>query len=116
LPYAAIPELVAAAVRVQTGCDLAVGSWSVEAEMGLVMFVFNLPVEPAESPPGVTPLAAGRGRGRGRAGRLEPPRMPSWRTWSPVPEGGVLPERDVPAERQRLRLVEDERESGSVPQ
>jgi hypothetical protein len=33
-----------------------------------------------------------------------------------VPEGGVLPERDVPAERQRLRLVEDERESGSVPQ
>jgi hypothetical protein len=40
--------------------------------------------------------------------------VPSWRAWSPVPPGGVVGEHDAPAEHRRLRLVEDEREPGSI--
>lgn len=112
LPYEAIPELVATAVRVQTGCELAVGSWSVEADLGLVMFVFRLPIEQ-------TPVVAGRRSpkepARERASRRTTARVPSWRAWSPVPPGGVVGEPDAPAERGRLRLVADEREPGSIP-
>ena len=68
LPYEAIPELVAAAVRLQTGCELAVGSWSVESDLGLVTFVFRLPPEP---------LAAADRAARSR--RAAEPRRPSRR-------------------------------------
>ena len=108
LPYEAIPELVATAVRVQTGCELAVGSWSVEADLGLVMFVFRLPVAPA----GATPTT---GPARQRAPRPTPARVPSWRSWSPLPPGGVVGGRDAPAEGRRLRLVEEKHEPGSIP-
>jgi hypothetical protein len=108
LPYEAIPELVATAVRVQTGCELAVGSWSVEADLGLVMFVFRLPVVPATATPTTEPA-------RERGPRRTKARVPSWRTWSPVPPGGVVGEHDAPAEGRRLRLVEDEQQSGSIP-
>ena len=113
LPYEAIPELVATAVRVQTGCELAVGSWSVEADLGLVMFVFRLPAEPprvvaATASPKVEPV-------RERASRRTTARVPSWRAWSPLPPGGVAGEHEAPAERRRLQLVDDERESGSIP-
>ena len=57
VPCEGIPELVVAAVRAQTGWALAVGSWSVEADLGLVMFVFRLPGRPAGA------------RARSRAGR-----------------------------------------------
>jgi hypothetical protein len=121
LPYEAIPELVATAVRVQTGCELAVGSWSVEADLGLVMFVFRLPIEslsgsPTEEPgvaaarPSPTAEPAGK-----RASRRGTARVPSWRAWSPVPPGGAVDEHDAPAEHRRLRLVGDEREPGSIP-
>jgi hypothetical protein len=120
LPYEAIPELVATAVRVQTGCELAVGSWSVEADLGLVMFVFRLPIESLSgSPSEQAPVVAGRRSpkepARGRASRRTTASVPSWRSWSPVPPGGVVGEPDAPAERGRLRLVADERESGSIP-
>ena len=121
LPYEAIPELVATAVRVQTGCELAVGSWSVEADLGLVMFVFRLPVAPlAGSPtwrPGVVAADAAPKTepARERGPRRTTARVPSWRAWSPVPPGGVVGEHDKPAEPRLLRLVEDEHESGSIP-
>jgi hypothetical protein len=121
LPCEAIPELVAAAVRVQTGCELVVGSWSVEAELGLVMFVFRLPLEPLAAPqipqPDLSALAATpKPEGaNGRAAGRKTMRVPSWRTWSPVPQGGIVPEHDEPAERPHLRLVADDRGSGSVP-
>jgi hypothetical protein len=121
LPYEAIPELIAAAVRVQTGCELALGSWSVEAELGLVMFVFRLPLEPLAAPqipqPDLSALAA-TPKPEGaheRAASWKTMRVPSWRTWSPVPHGGMMPEQDGPAERPHLRLVADDRGSGSVP-
>jgi hypothetical protein len=110
LPYEAIPELVSTAVRVQTGCELAAGRWSVEAELGLVMFVFHLPGGARGGP--------GMGKPRTAVSGLEAgatlARVPSWGTWSPVPRATVRPVREVPAEGRRLRLVEDERESGSV--
>ena len=120
LPYEAIPELVATAVRVQTGCELAVGSWSVEADLGLVMFVFRLPIELLSgSPSEQTPVVAGKRSpkepARERASRRTTARMPSWRAWSPVPPGGVGGEHDAPTEHRRLRLVDDERESGPIP-
>jgi hypothetical protein len=121
LPYDAIPELIAAAVRVQTGCELAVGSWSVEADLGLVMFVFRLPLQPVASPRkaehGVTAIGEPpEGETTcGRAPNWPAARVPSWRSWSPVPHGGVVPERDAHTQRQHLRLVADDRGSGSVP-
>ncbi len=117
LPYEAIPELVAAAVRVQTGWELTLGSWSVEAELGLVTFVFRLPLEPLAGPR-VTqpPLAAIAATPKPeRASRRQGAGAPSWRAWSPLPQDGVVPECEAPAERQRLRLVEEERESGPLP-
>jgi hypothetical protein len=116
LPYEAIPELVATAVRVQTGCELAVGSWCVEADLGLVMFVFRLPIESLSgSPTEQTGVVAGRPSPKAeRASRRTTARVPSWRAWSPVPPGGVVGEHDAPAEHRRLRLVEDEREPGSI--
>jgi len=48
LPYDAIPELVVAAVREQADCELTFGDWSVEPELGLVLFVFRLPLEPPD--------------------------------------------------------------------
>jgi len=120
LPYEAIPELVATAVRVQTGCELAVGSWSVEADLGLVMFVFRLPIEsrsgsPTEQPGVVAVRPSPKAEPpRERASRRTTARAPSWRAWSPVPPGGVVGEHDAPAEPRRLRLVEDEREPGSI--
>jgi hypothetical protein len=114
LPYEAIPELVAAAVRLQTGWELAVGSWSVESELGLVTFVFRLPPEPLDGPrfprAGVAPTSKPAG-----GSRRDSARVPAWRRWSPVPQDGVVADRELPAEPQRLRLVEDERESESVP-
>jgi hypothetical protein len=117
LPYEAIPELVAAAVRVQTGWELTLGSWSVEAELGLVTFVFRLPLEPLAypripPPAGVTTAAKPK---PARGSRRQSARVPSWRTWSPLPQDGVVPGCEIPTERQRLRLVEDQRESGPVP-
>lgn len=121
VPYEAIPELIAAAVQVQTGCDLAVGSWSVEAELGLVMFVFRLPLEQRAAPqipePGLGALAGALDpeAAPGRAASWKAMRVPSWRTWSPVPQGGVVHEHGASAERPHLRLVVDDRGSGSVP-
>jgi hypothetical protein len=121
MPYEAIPVLIAAAVHVQTGCELAVGSWSVEAELGLVMFVFRLPLEPLAAPqipqPDLSAVAATPKpeAAHGRAASWKTMRMPSWRTWSPVPHGGIVPEHDRPAERPHLRLVADDRGSESVP-
>ena len=107
-------------MRVQTGCELAVGSWSVEADLGLVMFVFRLPNEPPrraeEQTAGVAGSALAEGAGSASVRRgARPARVPSWRAWSPVPPGGVVGEPDAPAERRRLRLVADEREPGSIP-
>jgi hypothetical protein len=121
LPYEAIPELIAAAVRVQTGCELAVGSWSVETELGLVMFVFRLPLEPLAAQqipqPDLSALAATPkpDGANGRSANWKTMRVPSWRTWSPVPHDGIVPEQDGPSERPRLRLVADDRGSESVP-
>jgi hypothetical protein len=121
LPYEAIPLLIAAAVRAQTGCELAVGSWSVEAELGLVMFVFRLPVEPVAAPQIPEPHLSALARtprpetAHGRAASSKTTRAPSWRTWSPVPHGGLVPEPDPPADRPHLRLVADDRGSESVP-
>ena len=71
-----------------------VGSWSVEAELGLAMFVFRLPA--AGPPP--TRLARRGARalddgepGQRRSGRLSATHVPSWRSWTPVPSGGVVP-------------------------
>jgi len=120
LPYEAIPELVAAAVRVQTGCELAVGSWSVEADLGLVMFVFRLPAKALAGSPAERPRVAAAADApkaeppRERGTRRKAARVPSWRAWSPVPPGAAG-EHEAPAERRRLRLVDDEREPGSIP-
>ncbi len=119
LPYEAIPELVATAVRVQTGCELAVGSWSVEADLGLVMFVFRLPAAPplagsAAEPPLVAAAAPAPEPRSERGSRRATARVPSWRAWSPVPPGGVGGEHDAAAKHRRLRLVDDERESGPM--
>ena len=105
LPYGAIPELVAEAVRVQAGCDLGIGSWSVEADLGLAMFVFRLPLEaPGGSQP---PERAEFPPELGRDWRLGG--TPPWSDLAPL--GAVAPQ----AERDHLRLVADEREPGSVP-
>ena len=105
LPYAAIPELVAAAVRVQTGCELGIGSFSVEADLGLAMFVFRLPFDPpaawalperGEWSPEISPDWASAG-------------LPPWSELAPMGRRG----RD--GERDHLRLVGDECEPGSIP-
>ena len=105
LPYGAIPELVAEAVRVREGCDLGIGSWSVEADLGLAMFVFRLPFE--------TP---------GGARFPERAEFPSelvreWQSGGSPPWGDLAPQGEVApeGERDHLRLVGDEREPGSVP-
>jgi len=107
LPCDGIPELVATAVRAQTGWVLAVGSWSVEADLGLVMFVFRLVDEPRERPrlpdAGGAVLATSAELDARRAVRWQTSHRPSWRAWSPVPSGGVAPA----PERRRLRIVED---------
>jgi hypothetical protein len=111
LPSEAIPELVATAVRAQTGWDLAIGSWSVEADLGLVMFVFRLPDEPPVQSrypePELSELAGGDELDIRRAARWGTTHIPSWRAWSPVPRGGVTPDADTALERRRLRAVED---------
>jgi hypothetical protein len=105
LPYAAVPELVVAAVRVQTGCELGIGSFSVEAELGLVMFVFRLPFEP----PAAWQLP--------ERGEWSPELAPEWESagvppWSDLaPIGGTG---GGEGERDHLRLVEDDREPGSI--
>lgn len=102
LPYGAIPELVAEAVRVQAGCELGIGSWSVEADLGLAMFVFRLPFET----PGGSRFPE----------RVEFPAelVREWQSggapWGDLAQlGEVAPE----GERDHLRLVSDE--PGSVP-
>jgi len=105
LPYGAIPELVAEAVRVRAGCDLGIGSWSVEADLGLAMFVFRLPSE-----------ATGGARFPEKA-EFPPELLRDWQSsgeppWSDLaPLGEVAPE----TERDHLRLVSDDREPGSIP-
>jgi hypothetical protein len=113
LPYEAIPALVAAAVRLQTGWELTVGSWSVESDLGLVTFVFRLPPEPLDGPRLPQPRATPSSKPAGGS-RRQTATVPAWRRWSPVPQDGVVADREMPAERKRLRLVEDERESGSI--
>jgi hypothetical protein len=110
LPCDAIPELVATAVRAQTGWELAVGSSSVEADLGLAMFVFRIP----PGGPPATRLAWRGARtlddgepGKRRGGGLAATHVPSWRSWSPVPSGGVMPACDPATERRRLRLLEE---------
>ena len=110
LPYAAIPELVATAVRVQTGCELAVGSWSVEAELGLVMFVFRLPSSRRRR--SGSPPRAGSARRRSRS-RAASRRRRARAVVAHVEPGAERRRRRrarPPAERERLRLVADERE------
>jgi hypothetical protein len=105
LPYGAIPELVAAAVRVQTGCELGLGNFSVEAELGLAMFVFRLPFEP----PAAWQLP--------ERGEWSPELTPEWASagvppWSEVASiGGSGSE----GERDHLRLVGDDRGPGQIP-
>jgi hypothetical protein len=105
LPYGAIPELVAEAVRVQAECELGIGSWSVEADLGLAMFVFRLPFE-----------APGGSRFLERA---EFPRelVREWQSGGEPPWGDLAPLGEVApeAEREHLRLVGDDREPSSVP-
>jgi hypothetical protein len=105
LPYGAIPELVAAAVRVQIGCELGIGSFSVEAELGLAMFVFRLPFEP----PSAWHLP--------ERGEWLPELTPEWSSagvppWSEVASIGGSG--DV-GEREHLRLVADDRGPGQIP-
>jgi hypothetical protein len=64
-------------VAARTGWELGGGAISVERELGLVIFVFDLPADP--------PAAALEHRGPHR----EDVHVPSWRTWTPVPSGGV---------------------------
>lgn len=105
LPYAAIPELVAEAVRVQAGCDLGIGSWSVEADLGLAMFVFRLPSETASG----SQLPERAESAPELQGEWKSGGVPPWSYLAPL--DAVAPE----AEREHLRLVGDEREPGSVP-
>jgi hypothetical protein len=113
LPCEGIPELVATAVRARTDWELAVGSSSVEADLGLVMFVFRLPDGPPEhrsrAPAATGALVATSAElEAGRAVRSGPvTRVPSWRTWSPVPSGPIAPPEEDAPERPRLRIVED---------
>lgn len=111
LPSEAIPELVATAVRAQTGWELAIGSWSVETELGLVMFVFRLPDEaPAElrfPELELSELASSDELDVRRAARWGAAHVPSWRAWSPVPRGGVGGDPEPGADRRRLRAVEE---------
>jgi len=115
LPCEGIPELVAAAVRAQTGWELALGSWSVEADLGLVMFVFRLPDQAPERPRMPDPagaLATSSELEARRAVRWHATPVPSWRAWSPVPGSPIPPESgDAGAaggpERRRLRIVEE---------
>ena len=75
--YSAFAPLLATAVQVRTGWELAGGAISVERELGLVIFVFHLPADP--------PADGLERRGQHR----EAVHVPSWRTWTPVPSGGV---------------------------
>jgi hypothetical protein len=113
LPCDGIPELVATAVRARTDWELAVGSSSVEADLGLVMFVFRLPDDPPEQRSyasmaggalvATSPeLEAGHGV-RSRAAT----RVPSWRAWSPVPSGPIAPPDEGGPKRRRLRIVDE---------
>jgi hypothetical protein len=107
-----IPELVATAVRARTDWELAVGSSSVEAELGLVMFVFRLPDGPPEhraraAAAGGALVATSAELEAGHAVRRQAARVPSWRAWSPVPSAPIGPSPDTGAERRRLRVVED---------
>jgi hypothetical protein len=110
LPCDAIPELVTTAVRAQTGWELVVGSSSVQAELGLAMFVFRLP---SVGPPPTRLLRRGARLlddgepGPRRSARLSATHVPSWRSWTPVPSGGVVPACESAPERRRLRLVEE---------
>jgi hypothetical protein len=100
LPYAAIPELVAAAVRVQTGRELGLGSWSVDADLGLVTFVFRLPLESTDGQ---------RFRRRDDLPREWPSEVvPAWNDVASIGEATQSGERD------HLRLVGDEREPRAV--
>jgi len=111
LPCEGIPELVAAAVRAQTGWELALGSWSVEAEFGLVMFVFRLPDDPPERArvpePGGAVLTTSAELESRRAVRCQAAHIPSWRAWSPVPGRGAAGGGPPGPERRRLRIVKD---------
>jgi hypothetical protein len=111
LPSEGIPELVATAVRAQTGWDLSVGSWSVEADLGLVMFVFRVPDDPPERPRaadvGAPALATSAEVEARRSVRWQTSHLPAWRAWSPVPSGAVAPDGAAGADRRRLRIVED---------
>jgi hypothetical protein len=100
LPYGAIPELVAEAVRVQAGCDLGIGSWSVEADLGLAMFVFRLPLE-----------TAGGARFSERA-EFPHELLREWQSSGTPPWDDLAPlaEAAPEGERDHLRLVGDERE------
>ena len=110
-PCEGIPELVVAAVRAQTGWEMAVGSWSVEADLGLVMFVFRLPDDPprrARVPePGGAVLTTSAELDARRAVHWQVTHIPSWRAWSPVPSLGVGPGGGPLPERRRLRIVKD---------
>jgi hypothetical protein len=113
LPCEGIPELVATAVRARTDWELAVGSSSVEVDLGLAMFVFRLPEDPPEHRSHLVTatgalVATSAELEAGRAVRSRPvTRVPSWRTWSPVPAGPIAPPDDAGLERPRLRVVED---------
>jgi hypothetical protein len=108
LPCEAIPELVTTAVRAQTGWELVVGSWSVQPELGLAMFVFRLRGAPPPPPRLRAPRALDEGDPQPRRGvRASAAHVPSWRSWTPVPSGGVVPTCEPASERRRLRLVEE---------
>jgi len=104
LPYGAIPELVAEAVRVQAGCELGIGSWSVEADLGLAMFVFRLSSQ-----------ASGSSQLPGRA-EFPPELVREWQSAGTPPWGDLAPLREAAPETERdhLRLVADEHEPGSI--
>ena len=108
LPSEGIPELVATAVRSQTGWDISVGSWSVEPDLGLVMFVFRLPDDPPERVRvpefGGGLLAASAELEARRARRSQRRHVPSWRAWSPLETGDVATDG---AGGRRLQIVED---------
>jgi len=105
LPYGAIPELVAEAVRVQAGCELGIGSWSVEADLGLAMFVFRLPFDT----PGGSRFA--------ERTEFPPELVRDWQSSGEPPWGDLDPLGEVApeAERDHLRLVGDDREPGPIP-
>jgi hypothetical protein len=111
LPCEGIPELVAAAVRAQTGWELAIGSWSVEADLGLVMFVFRLPDSPPEGTwapdPGSAVLTTSAELEARRAVHWQTTHVPSWRAWNPVPGRGAGAGGAPDPERRRLRIVRD---------